>query len=87
MLGPLPLALLKKLLHRNFSRSLIADFRIPFFTERLSVAALKITNFSLLLRNRYLYVEIDICFSTRMYFLPVEVKKYSACINYKIKLN
>ena len=35
----LPVALLKQLLDRYFSRSLIIDFRIPIFTERLSVAA------------------------------------------------
>ena len=39
-LGLLPLALLKKLLHKYFSRSLIIDFRIPIFTERLSMAVL-----------------------------------------------
>ena len=39
ILGLLPVALVKKLLHRYFSRSLIIDLRIPIFTERLSVAA------------------------------------------------
>ena len=38
ILGLLPVALVKKLLHRYFSRSLIIDLRIPIFTERLSVA-------------------------------------------------
>ena len=44
-LGLLPLALLKKLLHKYFSRSLIIDFRKPIFTDRLSVAASKIYKF------------------------------------------
>ena len=45
ILGLLPVALLKKLLHRYFSRSLIIDFRKPIFAERLSVAASKIHKF------------------------------------------
>ena len=45
VLGLLPAALLKQLLDRYFSRSLIIDFRIPIFTERLSVAASKIHKF------------------------------------------
>ena len=35
----LPVVLLKKLLHRYFSRGLIIDMKISIFTERLSVAA------------------------------------------------
>ena len=38
-------ALLKKLLHRYISRSLIIDFRIPIFIERLSAATSKIHKF------------------------------------------
>ena len=38
-LGLLPVVLLKKLLHRYFSRGLIIDMKISIFTERLSVAA------------------------------------------------
>ena len=83
VLGLLSIALLKKLLHRYFARSLIIDFRMPIFIECLSFAALKITNFWLLLRNRYLYVEIDIFFSTRLYFPSAEVKEYGPCINLK----
>ena len=41
----LPVALLVKLLHRYFSRSLIIDFRIAVFTIRLSVTASKIHKF------------------------------------------
>ena len=41
----LPVALLEKLLHSYFSRSLIIDFRIPIFTERLSEATSKIHKF------------------------------------------
>ena len=45
ILALLPIALLKKLLHRYFSRSLIIDSGIPIFKERLSVAASKTHKF------------------------------------------
>ena len=45
ILGLMSVALLKKLLHKDFSRSLIIDFRIPILTERLSMAASKIRKF------------------------------------------
>ena len=45
ILGYLPGALLKKLLHIYFSRSLIIDFRILIFTEGLPAAASKIHRF------------------------------------------
>ena len=45
ILGLLPVALLKKLFHKHFSRSLIIDFGKPIFAKRLSVAASKIHKF------------------------------------------
>ena len=65
----------KKTPSHVFSRSLITDFRIPIFTERLPVAASKIHKFLTSFLKSVLNVEIDICFSTKMYFLPAEVKK------------
>ena len=41
----MPVALLKKLIHRYFLKSLTIDFKIPIFTERLSVVASKIYKF------------------------------------------
>ena len=45
ILGLLPVALLKKVLHMYFSRSLVIDFRKPILAERLSVAASEIHKF------------------------------------------
>ena len=35
IIGLLPVALVKELLHRHFSRCLVIDFRMLIFTERL----------------------------------------------------
>ena len=64
-------ALLKKLLHRYFSRSFIIDLRIPIFTKLSSVAASKIHKFLTSFMKSVCMLKINICFSTRMYFLPV----------------
>ena len=45
ILGLSPVALLKKHIHGYFLRSLVIDFGIPNFKERLSVAASKIRKF------------------------------------------
>ena len=85
LLGLLPVALLKKHLHRYFSRSLIIDIKIPIFTKRLSVATSKIHKFLtsfiksvLVCWNRY-YLFYQNVFST------VIRQKKGACINF-IKL-
>ena len=69
-LGLLPVVLLKKLLHRYFSRGLIIDMKISIFTERLSVAAFSANrcDTDVVIRNfrkmRYRTISISIQYRT-----------------------
>ena len=66
----LPVVLLKKLLHRYFSRGLIIDMKISIFTERLSVAAFSANrcDTDVVIRNfpkmRYRTISISIQYRT-----------------------
>ena len=69
-LGLLPVVLLKKLLHRYFSRGFIIDMKISIFTERLSVAAFSANrcDTDVVIRNfrkmRYRTISISIQYRT-----------------------
>ena len=69
-LALLPVVLLKKLLHRHFSRGLIIDMKISIFTERLSVAAFSANrcDTDVVIRNfrkmRYRTISISIQYRT-----------------------